>query len=158
MSGDEILFDAVLEPNRPLAGGAIALVLGSVAAVSIVTGLFFVFRGGWPVAPFLGADVAFLTLAFFVCMRSARRRERLVLTRRKLTIERIAADGRCIREHLDPYWLRVEHEDPERVGAELALVSRGRRWVVGGFLGAGERASLAAALREALSRARGLPA
>ena len=40
------------------------------------------------------------------------------------------------------------------MGCELALVSRGRRWIVGSFLGAEERASLAAALRRALSEAR----
>jgi uncharacterized membrane protein len=59
-----------------------------------------------------------------------------------------------VREDLNPYWLHVEHHDPEHVGAELALVSRGKRWVVGRFLGAGERASLADALRAALGEAR----
>jgi len=42
----------------------------------------------------------------------------------------------------------------ELVGCELALVSRNRRWIVGSFLGAEERASLADALRRALREAR----
>jgi uncharacterized membrane protein len=154
MSGDKVLFDAVLEPNRPLPAGGMLLVFGLVGALSIGTALFFLARGAWPVTPFLGADAALLAWAFFACSRSARRRERLLLTREKLTIERFAPDGRCTREELNPYWLHVEHHDPERVGAELALVSRGRRWVVGAFLGAGERASLADALRAALREAR----
>jgi uncharacterized membrane protein len=40
------------------------------------------------------------------------------------------------------------------MGAELALVSRGRRWIVGSFLGAQERAALADVLRRALREAR----
>ena len=154
MSGDKVLFDAVLEPNRPLNAGARLLVLGGVAAISVGTALYFIAKGAWPVTPFLGADAALLAWAFFACARSSRRRERLLLTRENLTIERFWPNGRCVREDLNPYWLHVEHHDPERVGAELALVSRGRRWVIGQFLGAGERASLADALRAALGEAR----
>jgi len=69
-------------------------------------------------------------------------------------IERFGARGDLRREEINPYWLRVEHEDPELLGAELALVSRGQRWVVGGFLGAEERAGLADSLRRALREAR----
>jgi uncharacterized membrane protein len=50
--------------------------------------------------------------------------------------------------------LRVDHDDPELLGAELALIWHGRRWVVGSFLGAEERATLADALRHALREAR----
>jgi len=48
----------------------------------------------------------------------------------------------------------VDHEDPELLGSELAVVSRGKRWVVGSFLGAEERTNLADALRRALREAR----
>ena len=154
MSGDKVLFDAVLEPNRPLKAGGMLLVLGGVAAISLGTGLYFLALGAWPVTPFLGADAALLAWAFLACARSSRRRERLPLTREKLTIERFWPSGRCVREDFNPYWLQVEHHDPEKVGAELALVSRGKRSVVGQFLGAGERASLADALRAALGEAR----
>jgi uncharacterized membrane protein len=106
------------------------------------------------VTPFFGADVALLALAMHVSVRASRRRERLTLTAQKLLIERISASGAARREELNPYWLRVDHEDPELMGCELALVSRGRRWVVGSFLGAEERASLADALRGALREAR----
>jgi uncharacterized membrane protein len=43
------------------------------------------------------------------------------------------------------------------LGSELALVSRGRRWIVGSFLGAEERTNLAEALRRALRDARDAP-
>src|SRR5215510_3844625 len=151
---DRVLFDAVLEPNRPLGPTGQALLLGFVALVSLVTGVLFALHGAWPVTPFFGADVALLALAMHVSVRASRRRERLILTSQRLLIERVSADGASRREEINPYWLRVDHEDPELVGCELALVSRGRRWIVGSFLGAEERASLADALRRALREAR----
>ena len=111
-------------------------------------------QGAWPVIPFFGADVLVLALAFAVCGRAARRRERLLLTHDRLVIERIAPNGKTAREEIDPYWLTVDHQDPERTGCELALVSRGKRWVIGSFLGPDDRASLAVALRDALHKVR----
>jgi uncharacterized membrane protein len=151
---DRVLFDAVLEPNRPLGLKGHALVLGFVALVNLVAAIVFISQGAWPVTPFLGADVALLALAMHASVRASRKRERLRLTPQSLLIERIGPSGAARREELNPYWLRVDHEDPELMGCELALVSRGRRCIVGSFLGAEERASLAAALRRALSEAR----
>jgi uncharacterized membrane protein len=151
---DHVFFDAVLEPNRPLHAKGRAILLGFVAVVSFVTALAFALNGAWPVTPFFGADVVLLALAMHVSVRASRKRERLTLTSQKLLIERISANGASRREELNPYWLRVEHEDPELMGCELALVSRGRRWVVGSFLGAEERATLADALRGALREVR----
>ena len=149
-----VFFDAILEPNRPLGPKGLALVVGSVAAISFAAGVMFVLKGAWPVTPFFGADVLLLAWAMRASVRAARRREHLLLTSDSLLIERVAANGRTRREEINPYWLRVEHDDPELLGCELALVSRGRRWVVGSFLGAEERASLAEALRRALRDAR----
>src|SRR5262245_24126201 len=151
---DRVLFDAVLEPNRPLGPRGQALLLGFVGMVRLVPGSPLPWHGAWPVTPFFGADVALLALALQVSVRASKRRERLVLTSERLLIERISPNGVARREEINPYWLRVDHEDPELVGCELALVSRGRRWIVGSFLGAEERASLAVALRRALSEAR----
>jgi uncharacterized membrane protein len=151
---ERIFFDAVLEPNRPLGPGALALVIGFVGAVSFIAGILFALKGAWPVTPFFGADVALLAWAMRASLRASRRRERLVLTRETLTIERIGARGETRREEINPYWLRVDHDDPELLGADLALVSRGRRWIVGSFLGAQERTHVADALRHALREAR----
>ena len=142
---ERIFFDAVLEPNRPLGPKGLALVVGSVTLVSFAAGIMFMLHGAWPVTPFLGADVLLLAWAMRASVRAARRREHLILTAHSFLIERIDKRGRARREEINPYWLRVERDDPELLGCELALVSRGRRWVVGSFLGAEERASLAEA-------------
>jgi uncharacterized membrane protein len=151
---ERIFFDAILEPNKPLGPRALAIVVGFVALVSFCAGILFALRGAWPVTPFFGADVLFLAWAMRASVRASRKREHLVLTSGKLLIERVGARGEMRREEINPYWLRVDHDDPELLGAELALVSRGRRWIVGSFLGAEERTNLAEALRRALRDAR----
>ena len=149
-----IFFDAVLQPNKPLSPRGLALVIGFVALVSFAAGIVFTLRGAWPVTPFFGADVLLLWIAMRASVRASRRREHLVLTSERLLIERINVAGQTTRVEINPYWLRVDHEDPELLGSELALVSRGKRWVVGSFLGAEDRAALADALRRALREAR----
>jgi len=149
-----IFFDAIVEPNRPLSPRGLLVVIGSVGIISFVAGILFALHGAWPVTPFFGLDVLLLAWAMRASVRASRRREHLVLTSDLLVIERFGARGDLRREEINPYWLRVEHEDPELLGAELALVSRGQRWVVGGFLGAEERAGLADSLRRALREAR----
>jgi uncharacterized membrane protein len=154
---ERIFFAATLEPNKPLSPRAVALVVGFVALVSFCAGILFALRGAWPVTPFFGADVLLLAWAMRASARASRRREHLVLTSEKFLIERHGARGEVRREEINPYWLRVDHEDPELLGSELALVSRGRRWIVGSFLGAEERTNLAEALRRALRDARDAP-
>jgi uncharacterized membrane protein len=149
-----VFFDAILQPNRPLSPSGLAVVIGFVGLVSFVAGILFALRGAWPVTPFFGADVLLLALALRASVRASMKREHLVLTSEALVIERVSAKGEIKREEINPYWLRVDHDDPELMGADLTLVSGRRRWIVGSFLGAEERASLAEALRHALRAAR----
>jgi uncharacterized membrane protein len=149
-----VFFDAIVQPNRPLSPRGLALVIGFVGLISFVAGIMFALRGAWPVTPFFGADVLLLALALRASVRASRKHEHLILTSQTLSIERVSAKGAIQREEINPYWLRVEHDDPELLGAELALVCRGKRWTVGSFLGAEERAALAEALRRALREAR----
>ena len=151
---NQVFFDAVLTPNRPLPLFGLFLVLAGIGAISFICGVLFVLRGAWPVTPFFGADVALLAWALHASTRESRRRERLTLTAEKFIVRRIDPKGKETLAEANPYWLSVEHDDPERLGRELALVSHGKRLVVGRFLGADERASLADALRAALRAAR----
>ena len=149
-----VFLEATIAPNPPLKPWALAVVIGFAAIVSFVTGFMFALHGAWPVTPFFGLDVVLLGWAMRASVRASRRREYLRLTSDALVIERVGANGRAWREEINPYWLRVEHEDPELLGAELALVWHRKRWVVGSFLGAEERARFAEALRQALRDAR----
>jgi uncharacterized membrane protein len=149
-----IVFDATIEPNPPLATRHMFLVVLAIAAMSFIAGVAFVLRGAWPVTPFFGADVLLLYWAFVLVRERSRNKERIVITHEKVTVERKAVGRPAVRAELNPYWLRVEHDDPERMGAELALVSHGKRLVVGSYLGADERAALAEALRAAIREAK----
>lgn len=157
MSGERVFLDVMLQPNRPLLPLGLFLVLAAIAGISFICGVMFVLRGAWPVTPFFGADVALLAWALHVSTREARRREHLILTSGKFILRHVDPRGRETVIEANPYWLRVDHDDPERLGAELALVSKGERLVVGKFLGADERASLADVLRHALQAARENP-
>lgn len=150
----KVFLEALIEPNPPLTPKAIALVIGFAAVVSFAAGFMFALHGAWPVTPFFGLDVALLAWAMRASLRASRRREFLRLTSDALLIERVSATGQVRREEVNPYWLKVEHDDPELLGAEVALVLHKRRWVVGSFLGAEERVRLAEALRQALRDAR----
>lgn len=142
----DILFDAVLRPNPPLGPKPLAIILGVVAAINLIFALMFLVKGAWPIAPFMGADVALLAWAFRASVAASRREEQLTLTPASLVILRRPGAGEVV---LNPYWVRVEMEE-----RRLTLWSHGRGERVGGFLGAGELARLAESLKYALWRAR----
>jgi uncharacterized membrane protein len=152
-----VFFDAVIEPNPPLPPNGLFLVVFAIAAISFVAGIIFILHGAWPVTPFLGADVLLLYWAFVLVRERAKHREYIRVTPDLLTVERRRPGLPAVRHEFNPYWLRVEHHDPERMGAPIALVSHGKRLIVGSFLGADERANLADALRAALAQARATP-
>jgi uncharacterized membrane protein len=149
-----VFFDAMIEPNPPLPPNGLFVVVFAIAAISFVAGVIFILHGAWPVTPFLGADVLLLYWAFVMVRERARHREYIHLTADCLTIRRTRPGLPDVRHALNPYWLRVEHDDPERKGAPLALVGNKARLIVGAFLGADERANLAGALRAALAEAK----
>jgi uncharacterized membrane protein len=147
---DRVFLDVVLTPHRSLGPRGFLIMMLLLAAISFVSGIVFVSIGAWPVFGFFGLDVALIYLAFRANYRAARAFETLTLTCDALTIRRVSAKGRehCVR--LEPYWLRVEMEEPAEHGAPLIVASHGQRHSVGSFLTAEERLDLARALRAAL--------
>ena len=144
----DILFELVLRPNPPLGPRALGLILGAVAAVNLAFALAFVLRGAWPMAPFMGADVALLAWAFRASVAASRREERLTLTPSTLRIVRRPGSEVV----LNPYWVRVEMEEPP--SSRLTLWTHGKAIRIAAFLGASDRARLADSLCDALGRAR----
>ncbi len=153
-----IFFDAVLIPHRSLSPGGFWLLMALVSAASFISGMYFVLRGAWPVFGYFGLDVLLIYLAFRASYRSARLYETVRLTEEALVVERIGPAGRRARWSFQPYWLRIEMDDPPEHHSQLRLASHGRSLVVGAFLSPGERLALANALRAALKRHReGVP-
>ncbi len=149
-----VFFDAVLMPHRSLSPGGFWLQMALVSAVSFASGMYFALHGAWPVFGYFGLDVLLLYLAFRASYRAARRYETVKLTEEALVVERVGPRGQRARWNLQPYWLKVEMDEPPEHGSQLRLTSHGLSLALGAFLSPGERAELAAALREALRRQR----
>ena len=114
--------------------------------------------GAWPVFGFFGLDVLLIYVAFKASYRSGRMHETLRLTENALTVERVGPGRRHRSWRFQPYWLRVEMDDPPEHESQLTLASHGRRLVVGAFLAPEERLEVARALGAALGRLRQPPA
>ena len=152
-----LAFSATLMPHRSLSRFGFTLLMGFFAAVSLAIGIAFLMIGAWPVIGFCGLDVALVWLAFRLNYRSGLLREHLDLSEGLLTVRRILPSGRVREWRFQPYWLRVEMDDPPRHDSRLTLSSHGRRLTVGDFLTAAERHQVARDLRAALSRLRCVP-
>jgi uncharacterized membrane protein len=154
LAAEAVLFDAVLLPHRSLGPTGFALLMGLIACVSFGAGLTFYLIGAWPVVGFMGVDVLLVYIAFRVSFRRARAYETVRLTESALTIVRVNPSGRRRSIKLQPYWLRVEFEDPDNQHGQLWLTSHGKGIVIGRFLHPEQRRSLARDLRSALGRLR----
>jgi uncharacterized membrane protein len=125
-------------------------------AINLAFAISFALRGAWPVAPFLGLDVALLAWAFRQSRIAAAREERVTLTPSLLRVLRKPAPKGPPEVAFNPYWVRVEMDDPPEHGSQLTLWSHGRGLRIGAFLAPTERAAFAQRLRSALRGARTL--
>jgi uncharacterized membrane protein len=149
-----VFLDEVLRPNPPMPPSALLVVLTLVAAINLGFGGLFVLRGAWPVTPFMGLDVALLAWAFHASRGAARAYEHVRLSASELLVAHHPSKGPPREMVLNPYWVRVDLEQPEDMPRKLTLRSHGNAVQIGSFLGPRERLSFAQALKAALSAAR----
>ncbi len=151
----ERLFDVRLVPHRSLSTGNFRILMLVFAAVGVFTSLPFVVMGAWPVAGFMGLDVAVLYLAFRVNFDAARAYEDILVTPLELLLAKVSARGVRREFRFQPAWTRLDKVEHEEFGVmRVALRSRGRSIEVGGFLGADAKADLATGLVKALNDAK----
>ena len=153
---DEVLFNAVLSPNRSLAKNGFLVVLGLTTLLCMVGGALFLLMGAWPVTGFLGLDLALLYVALRLSYRSGFLTETVQLRRASLTVSRFFPNGREASWRFQPYWLKVEFNHEADHNNQVILTSTGKRLSVGSFLSPEERTEFATALMIALHRCRGL--
>ena len=146
----QIFFDAVLTPHRSLGPRGFLVLMSVLGFLSFVSGVLFVSIGAWPVFGFFGLDVLLVYIAFKANYFDARASERLTLTDASLFFRRVSAKGQEQSFQLEPYWLKVEIDEPAEHGSPLILSASGTQLSVGSFLTPEERAGLARALRRAL--------
>ncbi|MGH6875876.1 MAG: DUF2244 domain-containing protein [Rhizomicrobium sp.] len=153
-AGESVLFSATLRPNPPMSAAALKSVIAGMAAINLAFGLYFILRGAWPVTPFMGADVALLAWALRASRHAARRREEVRITPAALRVDRYPARGKPSHVEFNPYWVRVDLDEPVSNSSKLTLASHGRAVQIGAFLPPGEKRSVAQTLRMALRQAR----
>ena len=150
----DLLLDEVLKPSPPMKPQTLLVILAAVALINIGFALSFILRGAWPIAPFLGLDVVLLAWAFRASTRAAKREERVTLTRALLRVARKPVKGRPREWTFNPYWVRVEMDEPAEHWSQLTLWSHGKFLRVGQFLAPAERARFADVLKVALRTAK----
>jgi uncharacterized membrane protein len=144
-----------LTPHRSLDPAAVRALMAATFVVSALFSLPFYLIGAWPIVGFLGLDVALLYFAFRANFRAARAYEDFHLTYFELLFARVSARGARREWRFNPAWVRVERVDHQEFGPQrLSLLSGGRRWEFGRFLGPDQKAEFAATLARALMEAR----
>lgn len=152
---DTQIFAARLTPHRSLGPGNFRLLLLCVACASAFVTLPFFLLGAWPIVGFMGLDVLLFYLAFRANFRAARAYEDVTLTPVELQVAKVSSGGARAEWRFNPAWVRLEREEHEAYGTcSLALVSRGRRLEIAGFLGPDQKAQFADVLSRALAEAR----
>lgn len=146
-----LYMDAVLTPNRSWSAGAYKWMLIAVIAVNAAVALFFIAQGAFPVAGFLGLDVLALWIAFRVNYRAGRCAERVQVVGVELRLTRRDAKGREDHWRASPLFARVSRDQ----SGVIIRAGRGAMRVAA-FLSPPERKDFAAALDDALWRARKL--
>lgn len=152
---DQTILSMRLKPHRSLTQKNFRLLIVLFSATSFISCVPFILLGAWPVAGFVGLDVAALYFAFRANFRAARAYEDLSITPFALDFAKVSAKGARAEWHFNPAWVRLDREEHEEFGTQrLMFVSHGRSVEVAPFFGPEEKANLAVSLSSALAEAR----
>lgn len=154
-AADEPFFEALLTPHRSLGRTGFMALVGALLAGWVVTGIFFLAHGAWPVFGFFGLDVLAIYIAFKLNYRAARAREEVSISRTALDIRKIAPSGKAEAHHFNPFWARFAVARHSEIGiTRMAVEARGQSVPIGGFLNPDDRESFATAFSRALATAK----
>jgi len=155
LAADEpLVFNAEVRPNRSLPNTGFYVLMAAIALVSFTAGIAFMMAGAWPVLGFFGLDVLLVWLAFRISYRDGRRLETIEITRREIRVGRRYPAGHQTWFRLPSAWTRVALAGAGEPDVQAHLTAMGKTLIIGAMLSPKERESLAAAVREALDKAR----
>ena len=153
-NADAQTFRATLRPHRSLSRQGFIILMAVLIGLNFAAGTAFYLLGAWPVAPFMGLDVALVWWAFRKNYSDALKEERIEVTEHELVLKRFDHDRQREELHFNRSWVKVElEEDKERelIGS-LFLRFKGQRTEIGRFLAAAERKKFARMLQSALAK------
>jgi uncharacterized membrane protein len=152
---DERILQRRLSPHRSLSTRNFRILMAVFAIACLISSLPFLILGAWPIAGFMGLDVAIFYVAFRVNYRDARAYEDVLVTPIDLSLAKVSANGARREWHFSPSFVRLERQEIEEFGVtRLDIVSRGRRVEVAGCLGPEDKSAFADDLGQALNQAR----
>lgn len=149
------IFTARLTPHRSLTRAHVRLLLIVVGLAGLFTALPFLIVGAWPVAGFMGLDVALIYFAFRANFRDARAYEDVTLTPIELHLAKVSPKGARADWRFNPIWVRLEKEEDEEFGLQrLSVASRGSQVEIARYLAPDDKARFAEDFSRALAEAR----
>ena len=116
---------------------------------AFLIGMYFYFRGAWPVAGFLGLETLLIYLAFKISFISSRVSEHITLDEQILKICYHKQNKVVSTINLEPTWLQVQINNNPRPD-RLALTSHGKENIIGKYLSTEERAIVAEKIKNSL--------
>jgi uncharacterized membrane protein len=143
------VFEALIVPHRSLSRNGVRIVVALLFGLSAAIALRFWLWGAWPVVLCTSVEVPLLVLLLAINQRRARASELIMLDTLALHVIRTDPAGRRQQDSLPAAWLRVDLNDTKGL-SRIVLSSHGKGLEVGAFLHEPEKASLYAALKEAL--------
>lgn len=155
-AADEPFFRALLTPHRSLGRTGFLVLMGALGLCWLITGVFFLAHGAWPVFGFFGLDILLVYVAFRMNYRAARAREEVTVSRTALDILKTAPSGRSEAHHFNPFWAKFQVARHSEIGiTRMAVEGQGKEVPIGGFLNPDDRESFAKAFSNALATAKG---
>lgn len=149
-----VYLDAVLEPPRSLSPRGFNRVMMALGFASLLSGVYFLAVGAWPVMGFLGLEILALWLVFRFSFRAQQARTYVRVTAETIDVRKVDGWGRERRARLAAYFARVEFDRAADGPNALRIAASNRAYAVGEFLTPRERETFARRLAQAISDAR----
>lgn len=153
-SPPRLYLDARLRPHRSLSPRGALWLLAPVAAMNLVSAVFFFVIGAVVVPPFLGLDVLGLGLAFWFSFRGARASERVRVSADEILVELERAGAIRTVWTSAPAFTRLSLDATDEDSVTVRLTCKGRSVPLAEALGPAERRAFGVELEAALRAAR----
>ena len=153
---EQISSQFIVTPNCSMSWRANKLFVTSLAVVSFGIAGLFALQGLWLILPFVGFEIAFLAaVLYWSCLRASQR-EVISIDADNIKIE---VGRRFVKQshRLQSAWTSVYLYPPSNAGTRSRLVmrSKGEEIEIGAWLSEQDRQSLAASIKQALTRLTG---
>src|SRR5579863_8234655 len=103
------------DPEDPSARRILLMIF---SMISFATTLPFVIAGAWPIAGFMGVDVALFYFAFRANFNAAKAYEDVRVTPIELLLAKVSAKGHRAEWRFNPSWVRLDQESHEEYGVQ----------------------------------------